>query len=114
MKHARALGGLLLWLAATCAEGHAHLQQSTPADGSVLSAAPAQLVLHFSEAARLTALWLESGGARHAVGSLPETAQTTIVVALPPLAPGSYVVSFRALGADGHVVPGEIRFTFNR
>ncbi|HXW75561.1 MAG TPA: copper resistance CopC family protein [Steroidobacteraceae bacterium] len=114
MKRAPLLGGLLLWLAANCAEAHAHLQQSSPADGSVLNAAPAQLVLHFSEAARLTGLWIESGGARQAVGSLPDTAQATIVVPLPPLTPGSYVVSFRALGADGHVVPGEIRFTFNR
>jgi methionine-rich copper-binding protein CopC len=114
MMPARVLGGLLLFLVATCAEAHAHLQQSTPADGSVLSAAPAQLVLRFSEAARLTALWIESGGARQAVGSLPEAAQATIVVRLPPLAPGRYVVSFRVVGADGHVVPGEIRFTFNR
>jgi methionine-rich copper-binding protein CopC len=114
MKQARALGGLLLWLAASSAAAHAHLQQSTPADGSVVSAAPAQLVLRFSEAARLTALWIESGGARQAVHSLPDTAQATIVISLPPLAPGHYVVSFRALGADGHVVPGEIHFTLNR
>ncbi|HYC10767.1 MAG TPA: copper resistance CopC family protein [Steroidobacteraceae bacterium] len=114
MMPARVLGGLLLWLAATCAVAHAHLQQSTPADGSVLSAAPAQLVLHFSEAARLTALWLESGAARQAVGPLPQAAQPIIVVPLPALSPGRYVVSFRVVGADGHVVPGEIRFTFNR
>jgi methionine-rich copper-binding protein CopC len=114
MKLARALGALLLWLAATCAEAHAHLQQSSPADGSVLSAAPVQLVLRFSEAARLTALWIETGGARQAVSSLPAAAQPTIVVTLPPLSPGRYVVSFRVVGADGHVVPGQIHFAFNR
>ena len=114
MKLAPWLAGSVLALAATCAAAHAHLQQATPADGSVLHAAPTQLVLRFSEATRLTVLWIESGGTRQAVGSLPDAAQTTIVVALPTLSPGSYVVSFRAIGADGHVVPGQVHFTVSQ
>jgi methionine-rich copper-binding protein CopC len=35
-------------------------------------------------------------------------------VALPALAPGSYQVSYRALSADGHIVPGQLRFTLSQ
>jgi methionine-rich copper-binding protein CopC len=115
MKRVRLAGGCLLLLAATGVGAHAHLERSTPADGSVLSAAPAQLVLQFSEAAQLAMLTIErSGGPKQSVTTLPETAQSRVVIALPALPPGDYVVSWRAVGADGHVVPGRIHFTVNR
>jgi methionine-rich copper-binding protein CopC len=34
-------------------------------------------------------------------------------VALPRLAPGRYVLSWRVVGRDGHVVPGELHFTLS-
>ena len=115
MKGARFAGGCVLLIAASCLEAHAHLERSTPADGSVLSAAPAQLVLQFSEAAQLATLAIEtSGGAKQNVSALPERAQSRIVVPLPALLPGDYVVSWRAIGVDGHVVPGRIHFTVSR
>src|SRR4051794_30679993 len=45
------LGSVLF---ATAAQAHAHLEKSMPADGSTLGNAPSELMLHFSEAARLT------------------------------------------------------------
>src|SRR6266446_1288612 len=66
MRPVRSLGGWLLvvWAAGTtCAQAHAHLQASVPRDGSTLGTAPVALVLQFSEAARLTALWIEKSGA---------------------------------------------------
>jgi methionine-rich copper-binding protein CopC len=115
MKGARALAGWLLVVASTCAQAHAHLQQATPADGSVLDAAPAQLVLHFSEAAQLTTLSIaKDGGAQQKLAPLPEKPQATIVVALPALTAGHYVVTWRAVSADGHLVPGQIHFTLAR
>ena len=115
MKGARALGGWLLVVAGACVQAHTHLQQATPADGSVLEAAPKQLVLRFSEAAQLTALSIaKEGGAPQKLAPLPEKPQATIVVALPALAPGHYVVTWRAVSADGHVAPGQIRFTLTR
>jgi methionine-rich copper-binding protein CopC len=100
---------------ATLALAHAHLERSTPTDGSVLSAAPAELVLSFSEAAQLTALAIEKqGGAKQKIAPLPQQPQTRIVVPLPALTPGSYLVTWRVVGADGHVVPGQIRFTLGR
>ena len=118
MRPLRSLGGWLLvvWMAGTpCAQAHAHLQASIPRDGSTLDTAPAALVLQFSEAARLTALWIEkSGGEKQKLQPLPPEPQSRIEVPLPKLAAGEYVVSWRVLGGDGHVAPGKIRFTLSR
>jgi methionine-rich copper-binding protein CopC len=118
MRSVRSLGGWLLvvWAAASpCAEAHAHLQASIPRDGSTLGTAPAALVLQFSEAARLTALWIEKSGAeKQKLTSLPPEPQSRIAVPLPKLAPGDYVVSWRVVGSDGHVLPGKIHFTLSR
>ena len=115
MKSVSLLVGGLLAIAALSAHAHAHLQQATPADGSVLNAPPAELALHFSEAAQLTTLTIaKDGGAPQKVTPLPKNSQAKIVVALPPLGPGRYVVSWRVLSADGHVMPGQIHFTLKR
>jgi methionine-rich copper-binding protein CopC len=118
MRPVRSLSGWLLvgWVAGTTgAQAHAHLQASIPRDGSTLGTAPAALVLEFSEAARLTALWIEkSGGEKQKLTPLPPEPQSRIAVPLPNLAPGDYVISWRILGGDGHVVPGKIRFTLSR
>jgi methionine-rich copper-binding protein CopC len=115
VKGARVLIGSLLLLASAGAQAHAHLQQSTPADGSTVATAPAKLVLRFSEAAQLTSLSItKEGGAKQELAPLPDQAQTTIVVALPALTPGRYAVSWRAVSADGHMMPGTIHFTLGQ
>jgi methionine-rich copper-binding protein CopC len=115
MKLVSALVCVLLGSAGTAALAHAHLEKANPADGSVITAAPQSLVLEFSERAQLAALWIATdGGSRRKLTPLPQQSQQRIVVSLPNLAPGSYVVSWRVVGADGHVVPGQIRFTLTR
>ena len=115
MRIAGLFGGALLLVASSAALPHAHLERASPADGSVISAAPQDLRLEFSEPAQLAALWIaRDGGPRQKLAPLPQHAQQQIVVALPQLTPGSYVVSWRVVGADGHVVPGQIRFTLSR
>jgi methionine-rich copper-binding protein CopC len=70
--------------------------------------------LSVSEAAQLTALAIaRAGGAKQKL-TAPAAAQARIRVPLPALAAGDYVVSWRALGADGHLVPGQIHFTITR
>jgi copper transport protein len=115
MRLLPALVCVLLACAGTAALAHAHLEKASPADGSVISAAPQNLVLQFSERAQLAALWIAAdGGSRRKLTPLPQQPEQRIVVALPNLAPGTYVVSWRAVAADGHVVPGQIRFTLTR
>ncbi|MGH8260096.1 MAG: copper resistance CopC family protein [Steroidobacteraceae bacterium] len=104
---------LALWMAG--AQAHAHLRGSVPANDSVSRTAPASAVLDFSEPARLTAAWIrKSGGQNHKLASLPSTSSARVSVPLPPLMPGRYELSWRALSADGHIVPGHIRFTVSR
>ncbi len=102
----------LLALTATAALAHAHLQNSVPGNGAVVNVAPASVTLKFSEAARLTACWIQKGdGPKQKVGGFPSTPAQQVSVPLSHLGPGTYVVSWRVLGDDGHVVPGQIHFT---
>lgn len=96
------------------AQAHAHLESSTPADGSTLSAAPAALEMRFSEPARLTALSIQRAEEpKQALKSLPTSTDRTVRVALPTLAPGPYSVTWRAVSADGHIASGTVRFTIS-
>lgn len=115
MIKARAFFLVLGALAGAAALAHAHLEQSVPADGSVVNRAPTQLVLRFSEPAQLSALAIEKEhGAKQKLPPPTDKPQAQIVVPLPALAPGRYVVSWRAVAADGHVVPGQVHFTLSQ
>ncbi len=108
----RIFSALLLSVAATVAVAHAHLQKAVPANDAVVNASPASVVLTFSEAARVTACWLQkAGGPKQKIGGLAPSASQEISVPLPQLQPGSYVLSWRVVADDGHVVPGQTRFT---
>jgi methionine-rich copper-binding protein CopC len=112
MKILSLFSGLALITFAVTAGAHAHLQKSSPADNSVITAPPANLVLNFSEAARLTALSIQKGSEpEQKLKSLPTTAAVQISVALPQLTPGTYSVSWRVLSDDGHVMSGALHFT---
>ncbi len=112
MRPLPALSALVLLASMTVAHAHAHLRESIPANGSAVTAPPSQVVLRFSEAARLTAAWIaRNDAARQNLRPLPSRTAVQTTLRMPALAPGRYVVSWRALSADGHVVPGQIWFT---
>ena len=100
-------------LLAAQASAHARLRSSTPADGATLPAAPATLELHFNEKVRLAAVVLSSGGKEIPVSiDKSATASADATLSLPALAPGEYVVQWRALsGGDGHVTHGKFKFS---
>ena len=99
---------------AVSVQAHAHLEKSVPADGSTLSTAPAALEMRFSEAARLTALWIQSDRqARQTIKDLPAAADRTLRIALPALAPGAYSLTWRVIAADGHVSSGVVHFAIS-
>jgi methionine-rich copper-binding protein CopC len=94
------------------ANAHAHLQKSSPADNSVITASPSNLVLNFSEAARLTALSIQKDEEpKQNLKPLPTTAAQQISVPLPTLTPGTYSVNWRVVSDDGHVMAGALHFT---
>lgn len=93
-------------------EAHAHLLRAVPADNSRITTLPSHLVLTFSEPAVLTVVWIQKhGGGREKVAGLPTQALRQVSIVLPRLVAGTYTVSFRALSADSHIVPGQIHFT---
>jgi len=96
------------------AHAHPHLQAATPADGSLIASSPASVALTFSEGTRLTAAWLQRGTeAKQKLGLPTQQPATRVTVALPKLAAGSYLLSWRAVGDDGHIVPGQLGFTIS-
>ena len=100
----------LAWVALN-AQAHTVLSSSVPADEAVETAAPETITLSFSTEVRLMGLSLEDGaGEAIDLGALPTTTQQEFVIAAPSLAPGTYLVSWRAVGADTHVVSGEFQF----
>jgi methionine-rich copper-binding protein CopC len=112
MRLTKVLSAFILALAASAAIAHAHLQKAVPANGAVVNASPTSVVLTFSEAAKLTACWLQKGdGPKQKIGAVAASAAREISVPMPQLQPGLYVLSWRAVGDDGHVVPGQLQFT---
>jgi copper transport protein len=95
------------------AAAHAHLLQAQPAEGSVVTSAPAQFTLQFSEAARLTALSIQKRGDSQAqpIEPLPAAASAQLVVPAPRLGPGVYELRYRVISADSHVMAGSVHFT---
>ena len=91
---------------------HTHLVKSVPAEGSTVAISPPSFVLTFTEPATLTALSLQKAGEpARKLGPLPRAAAAEISVPAPPLTAGKYMLSWRVLSKDGHVMPGKVRFT---
>jgi methionine-rich copper-binding protein CopC len=112
MKILSLLSGLALVAFGVTADAHAHLQKSSPADNSTITTSPPDLVLTFSEAARLTALTIQkSGEAQQHLKPLPTAAALQISVPIPQLTPGSYAIAWRVASDDGHVMAGTLHFT---
>jgi methionine-rich copper-binding protein CopC len=105
------LTGLLALCISSVALAHAHLEQASPADGSVLTQAPASFSLKFNEAATLTALSVQRDGqAAQKIAGLPAKPAVQFNVPAPKLDAGSYTLNFRVLSDDNHVVSGTIKF----
>ena len=104
------LAASILGLLAANAHAHAHLTDSDPREGSSIPA-PAQLVLSFSEAARLTAISVQKEGAEAQKLTPPTAMAVRLAIALPALAAGRYTVSWRVVANDGHVSSGALHFS---
>jgi methionine-rich copper-binding protein CopC len=103
---------LLVALLPMAAGAHAHLTSSSPAANAVIAAAPASIELNYSESARLTALTIQKQGeSPRKLAPLPTQSAKHLSVAVPSLAPGVYVVSWRVQSDDNHLASGTISFT---
>ncbi len=99
-------------LFASAALAHTQLQATVPADAAMIAQAPANVELTFSEPVRLTALSIQKDGERkQSLGPLPSEATEAFSIPLPATTDdGHYVVAWRALSEDTHVMNGEFMF----
>ncbi|HEY3240339.1 MAG TPA: copper resistance protein CopC [Acidimicrobiia bacterium] len=110
-----ALAALALVLPAAPAFAHAQLLSTEPVNGTAAAKAPSQVLLRFSEAVQVSQAGIRvfdadaervtTETARHAKGKADE-----VTLALPDLANGLYVVTWRVTSADSHPVHGAFTF----
>ncbi len=102
----------LMLSAPAAAFAHGHLLTSVPTDGQTVSEVPRAVTLKFSESVRIAIALLREGSAP-AVGldAVPTGAAATVVLPMPALRPGRYTLTWRAVGADRHVVAGALTFS---
>jgi copper transport protein len=119
VQAAPAVGLILLLLAwPATVRAHAIVLESSPAHDATLARAPDRVVLRFNVQIekRLTRATLAGGaGAALPVSIATHGAQAEapdrLVIPLPPLGPGTYVLRYRVLAGDGHITEGALRFT---
>jgi copper transport protein len=111
MKITRIACALVLIGCSALAFAHARLIKADPANGSTVKAAPTKFVLTFGEPAKLTVLSLQKDAEpAKKIGPLPTEASAEISVPAPKMQPGKYILSWRVVGDDGHVLPGKLTF----
>lgn len=104
---ALAVAGLVI--TAPAAFAHASLESTEPAAGAILSSAPREVVLRFTEPVRADrdAIRLfDATGAQLETGALTQPEGRVVVVALPGLDDGGYAVAWKVISADGHPIGG--------
>jgi len=105
-----------LLLAPSPAAAHAIVLESSPVHDAVLERGPGQVTLRFNSKIekRFTRVTLSAGD--HAPVILPNgadeaTGPDRLVIPLPHLEAGFYVLRYRVLAVDGHITEGALRFT---
>ena len=112
MKNLTLILVVVAGLTSITAGAHTALSGSQPANEEVVAVAPDEIVLTFSAEVRLLAMSLQSDTEGHEIelGVLPSETRREFTIAIPGLSSGDYVVSWRVVGADTHVVSGDVHF----
>ena len=108
-------GAFAMLVGVTTASGHSQLVSSDPADGSVLSAPPTQLVLTFNEELLKEAVdvAIANGAGDVVSGDVATVVGAIATIPWPAdLPPDNYSVSYRVVSGDGHPITGSIGFSY--
>lgn len=109
---------VMLFAPATQASAHAFLKTASPAVGSTVSSAPAQVVIDFTEAVEpsfSTITVQNARGEQLATGRVHLAGgDTHLAIAVKPLPPGTYTVVWHATATDTHKTQGSFKFTVAR
>ncbi|AFC33088.1 YcnJ [Paenibacillus mucilaginosus 3016] len=99
---------------ASPAAAHASLVEAVPAAGSELRAAPERITLTFNERLENGLFYLRVyDSAKRQVtdaAAVMNPAQTAVILELPALGQGNYLVTYHVISADGHPVEGTYLF----
>jgi methionine-rich copper-binding protein CopC len=106
----------LLLLTITPALAHAHLLETVPANGSIVSVSPSSLTLKFSEGIELgfsgVIVTGPSGAVTIGAASLDPADDTRLFVeVLAALPAGTYTIAWHTVSTDGHKTTGIFAFT---
>ncbi len=102
----------LLSLTAGSAWAHAFLRHADPGAGAQLKAPPKQLTLTFSEALEpaFSGVSVTDAEGRDVAANAVQVSAATMIVALKPLAQGTYHVAWHAVSPDTHRTDGKYSF----
>lgn len=93
---------------------HSKLIRSSPAADAILEASPAQIQLWFSEEPLLpmSAVTVTGAGGAVKLGAPRAGGERSIVVPVgTTLEPGTYRITWKTAGDDGHVIQGTVAFS---
>ncbi len=107
------IGLVVVTAAVAVVSAHMALQKSLPEEDAVLGASPVEIQLWFTQDPdpAVSNVSLEGPAGDIEVGKTRVMGEKSIVADVPALESGTYTVSWRAAGDDGHVQRGEFSFT---
>lgn len=96
------------------ARAHALVLESSPRANEVLAASPSRILLRFNSRIekRLSSVRV-TGPAGRPIPlpvAAPDPSPDRLVVPVPSLSPGAYLLRWKVLSTDGHVTEGVLRF----
>jgi copper transport protein len=89
---------------------HASLVRSEPADGAVVAQPPASLKLTFNEPVSALVMRIIGPDGEIIAPANVAAENTNVTIIPPPLRPGTHVLSWRVVSADGHPIGGSVLF----
>ncbi len=104
----------LTWLClSVAATAHSPVSSTQPLHGTSLAEPPASLVIEFKNSVRLTKVTVTSDGGPETDVDLSSSKTFAMrhMLPAPDLAPGMYLVEWRALAKDGHAMTGSFSFS---
>jgi methionine-rich copper-binding protein CopC len=117
MKFRFILPVALALLAATspAAFAHTHIRATSIADNAVVAQSPANFTVAFTEPAAIANLTLTTTADAPVALSYqpPQGFATSYQIPMPHLDAGAYVISWRMIARDGHVMNGVVHFSIH-
>lgn len=105
----------LLTGAPPLASAHALVLESSPSSGEVVKLPPPRVVLRFNTRIEkaLSGVTLTGPDASPVPlpGAVADSSPSHLVIPLPALRPGSYLIRWKVFSVDGHVTVGAFQFT---